>query len=41
VVNRPFQFHKRSPLFISAHDETLSVALCVDDPDRAPFKING
>jgi hypothetical protein len=41
VVNRPFQFQKRSPLFISAHDETLSVALCVDDPDRAPFKING
>jgi hypothetical protein len=25
-VNRPFQFHKRSQLFIRTHNETLSVA---------------
>ena len=26
-MNRPFQFHKRSRLFIGAHNETLSVAV--------------
>jgi aminoglycoside phosphotransferase family enzyme len=35
LVNRLFQFHKRSQLFISAHDEPLSVvAMCVCNPDR-------
>jgi len=29
LVNRPFQFHKRSPLFIGANDETLSVAVSI------------
>jgi hypothetical protein len=33
-TNRPFQFDKRSQLFISAHDETLSIAaMCVHNPD--------
>jgi len=40
-VNRPFQFHKRSQLFICAHDETVSVAMRVNDPDRLPLKIDG
>ena len=28
-----FQFHKRSQLFIRTHNETLSVAMRVNDPD--------
>ena len=35
-VNRPFQFNKRSQLFIGAHDEMLSVAMCVNNPDCSP-----
>jgi len=32
-VYRPLQFHKRSQLFFSPHDETLSViAMCVCNP---------
>jgi hypothetical protein len=38
-VNRPFQFHKGSQLFIGTHDEPLSLAVGVNDPDRSPFKI--
>jgi hypothetical protein len=38
-VYRPFEFQKRSEDFIGAHDETLSVAMCVNDPDRSPFNI--
>src|SRR5436189_5712429 len=31
-VNRPFQFNKRSQLFIGAHDETFSVVtVCVNN----------
>jgi len=30
-VNRPFQFNKRSQLFIRVHDETLSVAVSVSN----------
>jgi hypothetical protein len=37
----PLQFTKRSQLFIGAHDETLSVAMRVNDPDRALLTING
>jgi len=33
-------FHKRSQLFIATHDETLSVAMCVSNPDRSPLGIN-
>jgi hypothetical protein len=37
-----FQFHKRSQLFISVHNETLSViAVCVNNPERSPAGING
>jgi hypothetical protein len=32
LVNRPFQFQKRSQLFISTHDKALSVAMGVRDP---------
>src|SRR6266550_9125820 len=36
-VNRPFQFNKRSQLFIGAHDETFSVVtVCVNNPDCSP-----
>jgi hypothetical protein len=34
LVNRLFQFHQRSQDFIGTHDETLSVAMRVHDPDR-------
>jgi hypothetical protein len=40
-MNRRFNFHKRGQLFISAHNETLSVvAVRVHNPDRSPFGIN-
>src|SRR6266480_2604713 len=36
-VNRPFQFDKRSQLFIGAHDETFSVVtVCISNPDCSP-----
>jgi cytoskeletal protein CcmA (bactofilin family) len=35
-VNRLFQFHKRAQLFIGAYDETLAVAMSVNNPDRSP-----
>jgi hypothetical protein len=40
-VYRPLQFHKCSQLFIGAHDETLSVAMRVSNPDCSPFAIYG
>jgi hypothetical protein len=39
LVNRPFQFHKRSHFFIGTHHETLSVAMRVNDPNCAPIII--
>jgi hypothetical protein len=36
-VYRPSQFHERSQHFIGAHDETLSVAMRVHNPDRLPI----
>ena len=38
-MNRPFQFHERSQLFIGTHDKTLSVAMSVYNPRCSPFKI--
>jgi len=35
------QFKKRGQLFIRAHNETLSVAVSVNNPDGSPFGING
>jgi len=35
--NRRFQFHKRSQLFIRVHNETLSVAMRIDNKDRSGF----
>jgi len=40
-VYRPFQFHKRSQDFIGAHDETLSIAMRVSNPDCPSLTING
>jgi hypothetical protein len=40
-VNRPFQFYKCSQLFIGTHDKPLSLALGVDDPDRARMMLSG
>jgi len=38
--NRRFQFNKRSQPFISAHNETPSVAaMSVSNPDCSPFEI--
>jgi uncharacterized membrane protein len=35
-------WHKRRQLFISTHDETLSVvAIRVNNPDRSPLRFNG
>jgi hypothetical protein len=36
-----FQFEKRAELYIRVHNETLSVAMRVSDPDCSPFRING
>jgi hypothetical protein len=39
-VYRPLQFHERSQLFISAHNETLSaIAMCVSNPDCSSLAI--
>jgi hypothetical protein len=36
------EFHERSQYFIRTNDETLSVvAVCVNNPDHSPFRING
>jgi hypothetical protein len=40
LVYRALQFHKRSPDFIGTHDETLSVAMRVHYPNRAPMRID-
>jgi len=32
-ANRRFQFHKRSQFFIRTHNEALSVAVCISNPD--------
>jgi hypothetical protein len=38
---RRFEFEKRCPIFIRAHNETLSViAVCACNPDRSPVGIN-
>jgi hypothetical protein len=39
LMYRPFQFKKRCQDFIGTHDETLSVAMSVNNPDRSAFKI--
>jgi len=41
LVYRFFQFHERSPDFIGAHNETLSVAMRVHYPHCSPLTING
>jgi len=39
--NGRFEFHKRSQLFICAHNETLSVtAMRISNPDRSPVRIH-
>jgi hypothetical protein len=39
--NRRFKFYKRGQLFISVHNETLSViAVRIGNPDRSPVGIN-
>jgi hypothetical protein len=40
-VYRPFEFQKRSEDFIGTHNETLSVAMRVHNPDRSPLGIDG
>jgi len=39
LVDRPFQFQKRSEYFFGTNDETLPVAMRVNNPDRSSFKI--
>jgi hypothetical protein len=38
-ANRPFQFDERCQLFIRTHNEMLSVAMRVSNPDCSPFKV--
>ena len=36
-VNRPFQFQKRSQLFVGVHNKTFSVVtVCISNPDCSP-----
>jgi len=39
-VYRSLQFQKRSQLFVGAHNETFSVAMSVDNPNRSAFTIH-
>ena len=39
--NSRFQFQKRRQLFVRVHNETLSVAMRVHNPDRSLVGING
>jgi hypothetical protein len=39
LVHRPLQFQKGSQYFIGSHNETLSVAMCVHNPDRSPLNV--
>jgi hypothetical protein len=42
LVNHPFQFQKRSQLFIRVHNETVSVAaMRVSNPEGSSFVIDG
>jgi hypothetical protein len=41
MPDRGFWFQKRSQLLIRVQNETLSVAVCVNNPDRSPLGING
>jgi hypothetical protein len=36
-----FEFQKRGQQFIRAHNETLSVAVRINNPDRSSFGVNG
>jgi len=38
-TNRRFKFQKRSQYFISTHNETLSVAMRINNPDYSPLAI--
>jgi len=40
LMYRHLQFYERSQHFIGANDETLSVAMRVNDPNRSTFEIN-
>jgi len=40
-MNRTLQFDKHGQLFIGTHDEPLSVAVSVNNPDCSSFGING
>jgi hypothetical protein len=41
-ANRPFQFQKRSQLFVRTHNKAPSVATVrVSNPNRSPLGING
>jgi hypothetical protein len=42
TATRRVEFHKRSQLFVSADNETLSVvAVRVNNPDRSSLAVNG
>jgi len=40
-ANRRFEFEKSRQLLVRVHNETLSVAVRVSNPDRSPLRING
>jgi hypothetical protein len=39
-VYRALQFHERNQLFICAHNEALSVAMRINNPDCSPVGIH-
>jgi hypothetical protein len=41
MPDRGFWFHKCRQLFIRTHNETLSVAMRVSNPDCSPIGIHG
>jgi len=40
-TNRRIEFQKGSQQFLPVRNETLSIAMCVSNPDRLPLGIHG
>jgi hypothetical protein len=41
TLNRAFDFQKRRQLLIGMHNETLSIAVRVSNPDCSPGRVHG
>jgi hypothetical protein len=40
-MSRPLQFHECRQFFVGTHDETLSVAMRVNNPNCSPVRVHG